>query len=201
VAELIPAVHKLRSSWFAARYAPDYPKDEPKPDVFGAETTEIDLAGLHLKLHVLGPGCSEAHVVVQWQGHLFVGDLVSSGNHAWMEFGKLDEWIANLQYLRKLPEITHVHPGRGATGGRDLLLAQMVYLEAVRDLVKAEKPKAGKAKAAGVERVINKLVERYPAYDYTVFLELARIIHETSSRKLGFRSESRTRPEQRSEAH
>jgi C4-dicarboxylate-specific signal transduction histidine kinase len=30
---------------------------------------------------------------------------------------------------------------------------------------------------------------------------LARIIHETSSRKLGFRSESRTRPEQRSEAH
>jgi glutamate synthase (NADPH/NADH) small chain len=30
---------------------------------------------------------------------------------------------------------------------------------------------------------------------------LARIIHETSSRKLGFRSESRTRPEQRSETH
>jgi hypothetical protein len=30
---------------------------------------------------------------------------------------------------------------------------------------------------------------------------LARIIHETSSRKLGFRSELRTRPEQRSEAH
>jgi hypothetical protein len=29
----------------------------------------------------------------------------------------------------------------------------------------------------------------------------ARIIHETSSRKLGFRSESRTRAEQRSEAH
>jgi hypothetical protein len=30
---------------------------------------------------------------------------------------------------------------------------------------------------------------------------VARIIHETSSRKLGFRSESRTRPKQRSEAH
>jgi hypothetical protein len=27
------------------------------------------------------------------------------------------------------------------------------------------------------------------------------MIHETSSQKLGFRSESRTRPEQRSEAH
>jgi hypothetical protein len=36
------------------------------------------------------------------------------------------------------------------------------------------------------------------AFGYTL---LARIIHETSSRKLGFRSESRTRPEQRSEAH
>jgi hypothetical protein len=32
-------------------------------------------------------------------------------------------------------------------------------------------------------------------------LRVTRIIHETSSRKLGFRSESRTRPEQRSEAH
>jgi hypothetical protein len=36
---------------------------------------------------------------------------------------------------------------------------------------------------------------------YLVVLKLTRIIHETSSRKLGFRSESRTRPEQRSEAH
>jgi hypothetical protein len=36
---------------------------------------------------------------------------------------------------------------------------------------------------------------------YLVFESLTRIIHETSSRKLGFRSESRTRTEQRSEAH
>jgi glyoxylase-like metal-dependent hydrolase (beta-lactamase superfamily II) len=81
VAERIPAVFELRSRWFQERYAPDWPTREPRPEAFGSETTALEAAGLTLKAHVLGGGCSDAQVVVEWEGHLFTGDLVANGTH------------------------------------------------------------------------------------------------------------------------
>ena len=120
VRKLIPAVHELRKTWFYDRYKPDYPADLNLPDSFGAQTTEIKAAGLTLKMHVLGAGCSEAHVVVEHDGHIFTGDLIHNGYHAWLELGKLDEWIKRLEELRALkPKV--VHPGRGLSGDSDLI--------------------------------------------------------------------------------
>jgi glyoxylase-like metal-dependent hydrolase (beta-lactamase superfamily II) len=158
----VPAVHALRKEWFYERYQPDYPADPPDLESFGAASTTVKVAGLELGVHVLGAGCSEAHVAVTWEGHLFAGDLVANLNHAWLEIGKPDEWLARLEELAAL-EPEFVHPGRGPSGGPELLARQRRYLLDVIELTKA---------AQGVAEVQTQLLERYPGYGYAVFLRL-----------------------------
>ncbi|MGZ3452702.1 MAG: MBL fold metallo-hydrolase [Polyangiales bacterium] len=162
VAALIPAIHAKRFAAFHDRYAPDYPEVAAKPEVFGDSSRTIELAGLSLQAHVLGAGCSEAHVAIEWEGHLFVGDLVGNGTHAWLEIGKPNEWRSRLAELMKR-QPKYVHPGRGASGGANLLVAQDAYLSEVIEIT-AHEASADAAKA--------KILERFPGLDFPVFLEI-----------------------------
>ncbi len=134
VRALIPKVFEARTKAFGARYAPDWPTTTPAPDVFGDHTIEEEGGHVRLRLHVLGAGCSGAHVVAEWDGdggkHVFVGDLVDNEVHAWLELGMIDEWLARLAEIRALKP-TFVHPGRGASGGPELLDVQEKYLREV----------------------------------------------------------------------
>lgn len=173
VRALIPAVHELRRSWFFERYRPDYPAETPAPETFGKATRTLDAAGLSMKVHVLGPGCSEAHVALEWQGHLFVGDLVANGGHAWLELGRLDDWHARLDELERLGP-RWVHPGRGPSGGPELLARQRHYLQRVAALVDqaiAEDPKAPPtdARLALTQHAIE---QAFPGLGFTKFVEL-----------------------------
>ncbi len=177
VRALIPAVHEKRLRAFYERYQPDYPKQATLPDSFGDKTTEISAAGITLKLHVLGAGCSEAHVVAEFDDHLFVGDLVASGSHSWLEIGRTDEWRRRLQELRAL-EPSFIHPGRGPEGDARLLDQQDAYLKAVQDLVAAERARvppgllSDKALDEALERVKRQLTERFLGYRFEVFLNI-----------------------------
>ena len=174
VLALIPSVHKLRHGWFYDRYKPDYPNEAPRPESFGSETRTMQVAGVELKVHVLGPGCSEAHTVIEYQGHVFVGDLVASLGHSWLELGLLDEWLERLDEIAALkPE--YVHPGRGPSGGDELLVRQRQYLERVQAYVAAEKPSKDtpeKDKEAAIERIIGKLKSDYPGYPFGNFIAI-----------------------------
>lgn len=176
VLDRIPAVHALRSGWFGERYKPDYPEATPAPEAFGAATTVLKAAGLDIGLHVLGVGCSEAHVAVTFDGHLFTGDLVSNNHHAWLEIGQIDAWLQRLGELAAL-EPDHVHPGRGPSAGPELLDAQAAYLRDVKALVAAERARQPAAQRkpedeAAVERVRTAMLARYPGHDYPIFLGL-----------------------------
>lgn len=166
----IPEIHRKRKAAFYERYAPDYPAEAARPTSFGDATTELHLAGLTLQAHALGPGCSEAHVVVTWEGHAFVGDLVARGAHAWLEIGRTDAWLQRLDEIAAL-QPRHVHPGRGPSGGPELLAEQRAYLQAVIDLVAAERPRMPVDEAA-LGRVQAELQRRYPKHRFPVFLEL-----------------------------
>ncbi len=171
VAAAIPAVHTKRKRWFAKRYAPDYPAETPAPAVFGPDTRTLEVHGLSLRLHVLGRGTSEAHVVVEHDGHVFVGDLVAAGSHSWLELGDLGAWRARLDEIEALGPRT-VHPGRGPSGpAPDLFEAQRAYLDRVEREVKAARA-AGLARAAGIERVRAALVAAYPAHRFGAFLRV-----------------------------
>lgn len=166
----IPAIHQKRVKAFYDRYKPDYPKELTLPDSFGAATTELQAAGLTVKAHVLGAGCSEAHVVVEFEGHLFAGDLVANGSHSWLEIGRTDAWLQRVAEMKALSP-KWVHPGRGPSSGPELLDAQAQYLERVIAIVSEARPSLPADKAA-MSAVKAKIRDAYPGLTFPVFLEI-----------------------------
>ena len=141
VAAAIPSVHVIRTGWFAEEYKPDYPATAAKPTSVGNATLSQTLAGVPVTLHVLGPGCSAAHVVVQAGDAVFVGDLINPENHAWLELGTIDAWLDRLEDIRKMKP-TRVFPGRGKPGGVELIENQAAYLRFVQKTVREASPQA-----------------------------------------------------------
>jgi glyoxylase-like metal-dependent hydrolase (beta-lactamase superfamily II) len=123
---------------------------------------------------VLGPGCSDAHLVVAYDGMLFVGDLIASGTHAWLELGHVDGWQARLAELAALRPRA-LHPGRGPSGGAELIDRQRSYLELVsartrEAIAQAADPSApSDSELADLAALIR---AEYPRYRYEVFLKL-----------------------------
>lgn len=168
----IEDVHAQRLAAFGDRYAPDFPIDPPRPDAFGSATTRLEVAGLAFELHVLGPGCGAAHVVVQWREHVFVGDLVASDAHAWMELAQLEPWLDRLAEVEAMHPI-YVHPGRGPSGDVTLLAAQRGYLRDVAARVDRVVATAPTDRAAAQRELIAEIAQAYPDYRFAVFLEVA----------------------------
>jgi len=174
VIDLIPSVHADRLESFYDRYKPDYPQNAPKPESFGSKTCDISAAGITIKCHVLGAGCSKAHVIVQYEDHVFVGDLVANLHHSWLEIGATDKWLRRLAEIRALdPE--YVHPGRGPSGGKELLDREESYLKHVIALVQREHPelhRSQKISQAALARLSKQLEADYPGYGNTFFLQI-----------------------------
>ncbi len=174
VKALIPAVHQDRYDAFYERFKPDYPQTAPELESFGSKTTEIEAGGAKVKLHVLGAGCSGAHVVVEYHQQVFVGDLIGPGNHAWLELGLIDDWLKRIAEIRALNP-RWIYPGRGPSGGDWILDDEEAYLRKVKQLVAAEKPRkdiSDEERDRRLERVQKKMVALYPQYDYLHFLEI-----------------------------
>ncbi len=168
VLKWVSSVHADRLAAFGGRYAPDYPTATPAPQSFGDHTRTLRAAGLDLTLHVLGAGCSEAHVVVEFRGHIFTGDLVANGHHGWLELGRTEQWHKRLNELKALKPL-HVHPGRGASGDARLLDAMAAYLRRVSGIVAAAQPQ-GEPSDAAVADVVTSVKAAFPRYGYPVFL-------------------------------
>ncbi|MBL9004399.1 MAG: MBL fold metallo-hydrolase [Myxococcales bacterium] len=189
VLALIPSVDAQRRRVFFERFEDDYPKDLVLPESFGSESVNMDLAGLNIKAHVVGQGCSDAHIVVQFEDHLFTGDLVASGSHSWLELARTEEWLKRLEEMKSLGAKT-IHPGRGPSGDLRLLDQEAAYLRFVRDTIAAEKPRLGAsgdiddAGQAAIERVRKKIEDRFLGYRFAVFLNLGLPAEWTRQAKL-----------------
>jgi glyoxylase-like metal-dependent hydrolase (beta-lactamase superfamily II) len=169
VLSLIPAVHVIRTGWFYDDFKPDYPKDAPKPESFGSATTTLEAGGLQIKLHVLGgAGCSGAHVVAQVSDSIFVGDLLASKGHAWLELALFDDWLKRLDELDAL-KIKTIYPGRGDTAGPELIATNRNYLQTVRRMVMAEQP-SGEIGFLKRRSLKNKITDAFPGYDWDAFV-------------------------------
>jgi glyoxylase-like metal-dependent hydrolase (beta-lactamase superfamily II) len=167
VIEHVPAVAEARRRAFLQRYAPDYPTRDPELSSFGDTSRTLEVAGLALNLHVLGRGCSEAHVAVEWNGHLFAGDLIISRTHAWLELGYVRDWLDRVNELAGLGA-NFIHPGRGPAGGPELLDGTRAYLTRVLEL--AGESDSGRSRAESVREIRERLIAEYPDYGYRVFL-------------------------------
>jgi glyoxylase-like metal-dependent hydrolase (beta-lactamase superfamily II) len=107
-------------------------------------------------------------VVVEYEGHLFAGDLIANDAHSWLEIGKTDEWLKRLDEMKALKP-KWVHPGRGPSGNAGLLDMERAYLERAIAEVAAEKPQ-GKPDDAAIERIRSRIMAAYPGYRLDVFL-------------------------------
>jgi glyoxylase-like metal-dependent hydrolase (beta-lactamase superfamily II) len=168
VKALIPAVHDIRIGWFFDEYAPDYPKLPASPDAAVERTAELVLAGLSLKLHVLGRGASGAHVVVQHRDRVFVGDLINPENHAWLELGLIDDWLARLDDIRAMQPAV-VYPGRGRSGDVALISKQADYLRNVQQRVR-EALQPGELGAISKFWLQRGIEAAYPQLGYPIFM-------------------------------
>lgn len=175
VREHIPAVHRRWFPVYGAKYERGlYPKEVALPESFGDSTQTLSAAGLTLKAHVLGAGCSPAHVVVEWEGHLFTGDLVSNDAHGWFDGGSTEAWLQRLDELRALKP-RWIHPGHGASGGPELLEQQAAFLQDVVSTVAAEGPRGLSSEhPEALGRIADALVRRYPRHHRGFLLPLLR---------------------------
>jgi glyoxylase-like metal-dependent hydrolase (beta-lactamase superfamily II) len=168
----IPGVHQIRLGWFADDFKPDYPALAAQPQAFGAASQVVNWGGLTVQLHVLGAGCSAAHVVAQVAtadgSSVFVGDLVNPSNHAWLELGRISDWLQRLAEIQAMKP-ARVYPGRGAPGGPELLAQQADYLRFVQTLVQAQQPSGSLGWWAKL-RLQNAIEQRYPQLGYPGFM-------------------------------
>ncbi len=169
VAALIPAVHTQRSGKFLSTFAPDYPTEVPQPKVFGDTTGVFEAGGLAVKLHVAGEACSKAHVIAEWDGHVFAGDLVANGHHSWLELGLVDAWRARLAEIDAMSP-RFVHPGRGLSGGPELVVQERAYLDFVVAQVKAEPDLKVPMPDDALARLKAAVGAKYPGWDNAHFL-------------------------------
>jgi glyoxylase-like metal-dependent hydrolase (beta-lactamase superfamily II) len=179
----IPSVHDIRLGWFAKDFAPDYPSEAAKPRVFGRKTTDVELAGLAMRLHVLGPGCSASHVVTQVGDAVFVGDLINPDNHAWLELGTIDEWLKRLEEIRAMNP-KRIFPGRGKPGGVELIDKQAEYLRFVQQTVRDAKP-SGELGAMRKLMLQLTIERKYSSLGYPGFMRdgFAEVWHVEAAKK------------------
>lgn len=112
------------------------PETTALPEALWDQTKEFDAAGLHMKAYVIRAGVSGAHLLIELDDHLFVGDLVSNGYHAMLQAGMSREWLERLEEIRRYTRHRVIHPGRGyAMNGNTLLNQQEDYLRYVQQAV------------------------------------------------------------------
>jgi glyoxylase-like metal-dependent hydrolase (beta-lactamase superfamily II) len=180
----IPGVHIIRTGWFAEEYKPDYPANAAKPTSLGNATVTQMFAGVPVTVHALGSGCSAAHVVVQAGDAVFVGDLINPENHAWLELGMIDAWLARLEEIRKM-EPTRVFPGRGKPGGVELIDNQAAYLRFVQKTVREAAP-SGTLGFIRKLRLQSAIEGAYPKLSYNLFMrDGLEKVWEIEARKSG----------------
>ncbi|MFN3945247.1 MAG: MBL fold metallo-hydrolase [Allosphingosinicella sp.] len=140
------------------------------PDrTFGGDTT-LEIDGLQIVAREMGKAEANSGTAyyVPSTGDLYVGDLVLNRLHALFGESSTSEWLTALDRLDILfPNARVVHPGHGASGPKERLLAdQRDYIVTTRRLALAEYVRAGDtpaAKAAANRAIIARFPYENPA--------------------------------------
>ena len=129
-----PAVSP-RSTWLATHKVRKLREPSSSCSKLG-DGPRVEVDGLAFTLHEIGPG--ESHADSYWllegaSQHVFVGDVVLHGHHAYVSGGHTTAWLANLAGLRaQIAPAATLHPGHGEPGGLALLDWQQEYLTTYR---------------------------------------------------------------------
>jgi len=148
----------------------EWPATRRFPTAISAAT--VTLGDVAFTVREVGPGESPADSVWQLDDrHLFVGDLVYNGMHAYLADGHHAAWLAILDQLNATidPDAT-LYVGHGQPGGRALLAAQRRYVVAFVEAVAKHRDRAPDERRAAVVAEMQRLL---PVDDLRFLMELS----------------------------
>lgn len=89
----------------------------------------IDLGGVEVQLMYGGPSHSAGSILVYLPGEkvMFAGDILFTDVHPYMADGEILEWLAALDFIQTLGEITII-PGHGPLSGKKDVVDMKAYL-------------------------------------------------------------------------
>ncbi|MFE0156298.1 MBL fold metallo-hydrolase [Nonomuraea sp. NPDC059007] len=121
-------------------YGDQWPDRYRVPEHLIATGDGVDIGGLRLTVHDIGPAESHAdsYIVVQGGGRraAFIGDLAFGSMHAYLSDGHSGHWLAALDRIAHDLAGTPLWPGHGPSGSISMLEAQRQYLLMYRETIK-----------------------------------------------------------------
>ena len=172
VAEAIRATDGPKEAEVRELLGDEWPRERALPDRIVAAGEPLALGGLTFTALDLGPGESP-HDSVWLLGDerrvVFAGDAVYNRVHGYLADGLWEQWLAQLERLRReLPGDALLLPGHGEAGGLELLTWQADYVRAFVAAVQAadwERPEQAR------EAVIARVTEFLPTLELRILME------------------------------
>lgn len=128
------------------------------PSITFSNRMTLDLGGIEVQLLYGGPSHSDGSILVILPGEkvMFAGDILFTDVHPYMADGNIADWVAALDYMQSLGEITIV-PGHGPLSGRQDAADMKAYL-----LTFDQKAKELAAQSGDAEKIAAELMAALP---------------------------------------
>ena len=167
VATEIQSYGNSRLAPFHKRFGSDVPASITPPTPAIEERTNDMVGEVEIELLPLGPAESESSLALflPKTRELITGDVVASGQHLDLTWGRSVAWQDRINELKAL-EPKFVYPGHGEPGGLEILDSNLMYLKFFHDTV-AEKVKTGapaKIARADFEDIKRRLKAKFREY-------------------------------------
>jgi glyoxylase-like metal-dependent hydrolase (beta-lactamase superfamily II) len=182
-----------RAQW-APTYGEEWPKETAYPNAVVSDGEALEIGGLRLRAHELGPceSASEALYVVEAHDGggpvAFTGDLFYNAHHSYNADGFTAAWLDALDRAPALlAGIDTLYPGHGRPAGLEALDAQRRYQlmlrETVRNLADGQSALSGAAKEQLTARMSAFLPD--PALAWLVGLSADAVAAELAAESVG----------------
>jgi len=142
VAATIARIAEPKRQQWQPVYGPEWPDTFRVPDHPLSDGATVEVAGLVVQVHAVGPAESHADSYLTVRpadgaapAVAFIGDLAFHGTHSYVTDGHTGAWLAALDRLERDLQGTTLHPGHGGPAGTEVFAAQRRYLMMFREVV------------------------------------------------------------------
>jgi glyoxylase-like metal-dependent hydrolase (beta-lactamase superfamily II) len=140
VAETIGEIALPKREQWQPMFGDEWPDRYRVPDHRLPDGGTVEVGGLRIEVHSLGPGESHADsyltVHIGSQSTAFIGDAAFDGMHSYTADGHTGRWLETLDRLAGELAGLPLYPGHGAPGTTALLADQRRYLLMYREAVR-----------------------------------------------------------------
>lgn len=140
VADMIAEIAEPKRAQWQPTYGPEWPDTYRVPDHRLADGDTVEIAGLTVTAHDIGPGESHAdsYLAFRHDRHdiAFIGDIAFAGTHSYTADGHTTAWLATLDRLATDLDGVLLYPGHGLPHDVGLFADQRRYLLMYRETVR-----------------------------------------------------------------